>query len=314
MQQCAISLNFDSMREAQGFSSSSIFRDESYFKVADRFFSLLGNDTRISIYVIGRDLEDREIAARIKDWVSAGHEIGNHTFSHPQEFGVLKGVRLNEEIVRAHDAITEVTGVAPKGFIAPGWSIPSQAYDILNKLEYSYDLSCFASPWVFAVTAKLIWNELRCGEFRTIAKTIRRSDYFACLRGRDRVQRINRLGKVATIGESGVWRLPLPKNSYLSLPIWHTVGFALGFDRLADQVDRFARSKRPFYYTVHPADLFELADFSNLPSVTHIERLDVPLTEKIRMFSKILRIINKNYNLVTVKEMVSNLKMDTLCR
>ena len=304
MKKCAISLNFDSMREAQGFPPDSIFRDESYFKVADRLFSLLGDDVRISIYIIGKDLENKEIAARVKDWASAGHEIGNHTFSHPQDFGILKGKFLSDEITRAHELISEVTGVPPEGFISPGWSIPAQAYDVLHQLQYSYDLSCFASPWIFPVTAKLIFNELRCGEFRTIFKTIQRQDYLSCLIGKDVIQKINRLGQPAGEGEHGIYRLPMPKNSYLSLPIWHTAGFIFGFDRLAKQITKFSTSGRPFYYTMHPADLFELADFDYIPSETHLERVNIPLREKIDRFSNIFQVIRENFQPVTVKELV----------
>jgi hypothetical protein len=183
--------------------------------------------------------------------------------------------------------------------------MPAQAYDVLHQLQYSYDLSCFASPWVFPVTAKLLFNEIRCGEFSTIFKTIQRQDYLSCLFGKDIIQKINRLGQPVRKGEHGIHRLPLPKNSYISLPIWHTAGFVFGFDRLAKQIIKFSTSGRPFYYTMHPADLFELADFGHLPRETHLERVNIPLTQKIDRFSYIIQVIRENYQLVTVKELVS---------
>lgn len=304
----AISLNFDSMREAQGFPSAAQFRDESYFKVADRFFSGLGADIKISIYIIGRDLEDPEIAARVKDWASAGHEIGNHTYTHPQHFGVLREAGLADEIVRAHWAIAEVTGAPPIGFIAPGWSMPKQGYTILNQLGYRYDLSSFASPWIYAVTAKLIFNEIMCGEFANVRKTASRPDYISSLFGRGKIERVGLEGAICALNEPGLLRLPLPRTSFWSPPIWHTAGFIFGFKGLAERVKDFARRGDPFYYTMHPADLFDLTDFDSDLKPTHLERLGVSLSEKQRRFAEMVDAIKSNFELITLREMVKKIE------
>jgi peptidoglycan/xylan/chitin deacetylase (PgdA/CDA1 family) len=51
--------------------------------------------------------------------VKAGHEIGNHTFHHVR-LSLLPEPVIDEEIVRAQEVITEVTGQRPIYFRPPG--------------------------------------------------------------------------------------------------------------------------------------------------------------------------------------------------
>jgi peptidoglycan-N-acetylglucosamine deacetylase len=53
-----------------------------------------------------------------RETVMAGHELGNHTDTHPKLLGKSRQF-VFEEISRAQDAIIEVTGVAPRLFRAP---------------------------------------------------------------------------------------------------------------------------------------------------------------------------------------------------
>jgi peptidoglycan/xylan/chitin deacetylase (PgdA/CDA1 family) len=47
-----------------------------------------------------------------------GHEIGNHTYSHPRLIGCTEA-RIREEIAKTQHAITDTVGVAPRLFRAP---------------------------------------------------------------------------------------------------------------------------------------------------------------------------------------------------
>jgi peptidoglycan/xylan/chitin deacetylase (PgdA/CDA1 family) len=292
---CSISLNFDSMNEALGFPPG--FRDESFFKAADRFFNLLG-DNPISIYVIGRDLENPEVAARLRDWSRVGHEIGNHTYTHPQHFGLLDNRSVEDEIERTHDVISNVCHVEPKGFIAPGWSMPKYGYKVLERLGYSYDLSSFNSPWIWAVTAKLMYNEFCAGEYANMLKTVRRPDYLSSLIRKPNVLSINNRQDVS------LRILPLPRCGYFDMPIWHTAGFYIGTNRTLEKIEKFYKTNDWMYYTMHPADFFDKSDFSMFELKTHLERMNVSLTKKMSFCRDVINHLRANAKLVTVKSMV----------
>ena len=55
---------------------------------------------RVSIFVIGKDLMRPIIAKYIKKWFEDGHEIGNHSWSHPVNFGELSQSEIKEEIFK----------------------------------------------------------------------------------------------------------------------------------------------------------------------------------------------------------------------
>lgn len=83
--------------------------------------------------------------------VDAGHEIINHTYSHPshrllnphQRFRLLSDEQLREEVSKAHEMIERVIGVPPVGFRAPhfGGLHTNRVYAILRDLGYRYSSS-----------------------------------------------------------------------------------------------------------------------------------------------------------------------------
>jgi peptidoglycan-N-acetylglucosamine deacetylase len=62
-----------------------------------------------------------KLAERI---VQAGHQLCNHTMTHPLDIASLSRKKVDREITEAHDRIGYATGVAPKFFRSPGgaWS------------------------------------------------------------------------------------------------------------------------------------------------------------------------------------------------
>ncbi len=88
---------------------------------------------------------------------AAGHEIGNHTFTHVKLH--RRGpTRVRAELQRAHDTIAEVTGRAPRVFRAPhGYRNPFVGREV-RRLGYS------VFGWSFGV-----WDSARPG-----AEVIRR--------------------------------------------------------------------------------------------------------------------------------------------
>ena len=88
----------------------------------------------------------------------AGHEIGNHTYSHMKLHRVGPR-RAAEEIRRGHEAIAERTGVAPRSFRAPhGYRSPFVARALA---PYRYRVF----GWTFGV-----WDTARPGAERIRAR------------------------------------------------------------------------------------------------------------------------------------------------
>ncbi len=84
------------------------FDDGPHGSLTPRLLDLLAErNVKATFYVIGRNVEAHpDIARRI---VAEGHEIANHTWSHPALSG-LSAERIAEELRRTHEVVLETTG------------------------------------------------------------------------------------------------------------------------------------------------------------------------------------------------------------
>ncbi|HVT06718.1 MAG TPA: polysaccharide deacetylase family protein [Polyangia bacterium] len=123
-----------------------------------RFLELFGrHGIQATFFVVGGDLaEDAAGRALLVEAARAGHELANHTHTHPYDFTRLPRAAMAAEIDRAHTAIAEVAGQAPSGFRAPGYAINSQVLELLADRGYAYDSSVFPSPPYYAAKAAVM--------------------------------------------------------------------------------------------------------------------------------------------------------------
>jgi hypothetical protein len=109
-----------------------------------------------TFFTIGRDLEvngNAEIIRRLHD---QGHEIANHTFGHRYDFSRLSRAQMSHEVRAGAACIERVTGSAPTGFRAPGYTINDTVFEVLSELGVSYDSSVFPCPAYFGAKAAAI--------------------------------------------------------------------------------------------------------------------------------------------------------------
>jgi peptidoglycan/xylan/chitin deacetylase (PgdA/CDA1 family) len=78
---------------------------------------LAAHGARATFFLIGRRIEERpELVRRIAE---EGHEVGNHTWSHPSLATECDDEQVRIELERANAAIEAVLGSAPRLFRAP---------------------------------------------------------------------------------------------------------------------------------------------------------------------------------------------------
>ena len=107
--------------------------------IFDRF------NVKSTLFVVGKDLERKSCQEFIADAVTRGHEIGNHSYSHPTN---LKKMSLSEkeaQIMRCHELIVKHAGVVPAGFRGPGYYVDRDMLEILMRENYFYDSSVLPS-------------------------------------------------------------------------------------------------------------------------------------------------------------------------
>src|SRR5206468_71062 len=120
----------------------------TYDRVVPRILDWLDTiGTRATFFVVGVD------AAACGDAVGEiarrGHEVANHTWSHPKHFAQLHEPEMADEIRRAHDVIARTTGIAPVGLRTPGYTVTPSVVNVLQTIGYAYDASLVPS-WSYS--------------------------------------------------------------------------------------------------------------------------------------------------------------------
>lgn len=99
-----------------------------------------------SFFCVGREIDEVPEAARwIRRAFDLGHEIANHTYTHPYGFSRLSRAQIVSEVTRCQEAVTRVIGRAPSGFRCPSYDLGDTVLDVLEELRFAYDSSAYWS-------------------------------------------------------------------------------------------------------------------------------------------------------------------------
>jgi hypothetical protein len=107
----------------------------------------------LTLFVIARDLAREQNVAQLRQAVSAGHEIANHSLDHLYDLTRRDPAEQTQQVVAANDRIHALLGVRPQGFRAPGYTMSDRLMGVLREGGFSYDSSVFPCPPYYAAKA-----------------------------------------------------------------------------------------------------------------------------------------------------------------
>ena len=102
---------------------------------------------RITFFVVGRDADACGPGGWLGAIADAGHEIGNHSYSHEPWLHRQPLERIEAEIADTEAAIERATGTRPVGFRGPGYSLSPELLRLLQRRGYAYDASTLPT-WI----------------------------------------------------------------------------------------------------------------------------------------------------------------------
>ena len=121
---------------------------------------------KVTYFVIGRDADgDAALpnhaarvanAGRLRTLAEQGHELGNHSYSHPYELARMSPASIDGEIAACDRVLRAITGSSVRGFRAPGYDVCAPIMDTLARLGYRYDSSIFPAPGYYAAKAAVM--------------------------------------------------------------------------------------------------------------------------------------------------------------
>ena len=98
---------------------------------------------RTTVFIVGQDAALEKNHSALRSIAEAGHEIGNHSFHHEPWLHLYSADEVAIEIERAEAAIENTTGIRPRAFRGPGYSLSGTVLDTLLRRGYVYDCSTF---------------------------------------------------------------------------------------------------------------------------------------------------------------------------
>jgi peptidoglycan/xylan/chitin deacetylase (PgdA/CDA1 family) len=257
---------------------------------------------RITVFIVGRDAarsENREALASI---AASGHEIGNHSHNHEPWLHLLSPDQVRSELSQAHAAIEAATGVSPRGFRGPGFSLSDGTLASLVELGYSYDASTL--PTFIGPLARAYY-------FRTAGISAEEKEQRAALFGdwRDVLRPIRPYRW--RVGPGSLVEVPVTTMPFFRLPFHfsYLLYAAEKSDRLADAylgtalgLCRLARV--PPSLLLHPLDFLGPNEAFGLE---FFPGMATPAEAKLRRLDRFLGAIGRHFELRPLGEQVAAL-------
>ncbi|MFH1131613.1 MAG: polysaccharide deacetylase family protein [Pseudomonadota bacterium] len=275
-------------------------------KVLPRFEELFTEaGIKATFFVVGKELErEKEAQETIRRLVEAGHELANHTYSHPYDLCRLPAQVLEEEIRRAHDVILDTVGKSPVGFRAPGYFVNGEVFRVLAGCGYSYDASMFPSPPYYAAKAAVIGGmALRGRNSASVLGDPR------CFLSPPEPYRPD-IKKPWKRGHSPLVELPVAVVPYFRVPAIGTM-LAVSPPWMRRWVLRGMTQRSFFNFELHGIDLADaIADRIPTELAGRQPDLRVPFSVKRGIFLETLQELTREYRFVTLSEAAEEIQRE----
>jgi len=194
------------------------------------------NNIKATWFVVGSDLEDPSYQDVFMSLIKAGHEIGNHTYSHHKDFISFNVDEKKIEMEKC-DKIIKRLGYVPVGFRTPFFGMDDLIPLLLKEMEYQYDSSICPSPFLNMIAkVKDFMNEQSSNSSRKINAT-----------------------KHKPINNMEIYEIPVSVLPYLKIPAHASYAMILPFklpywySNL--MIKHSMRSGKPLVYVFHLNDL-----------------------------------------------------------
>ena len=272
-------------RDIHGLEPRDADVDPAYAIGVRRLLDLFEeHDIRATLFVIGHDVDNDAHADLLSEAAEAGHELGNHTFSHDYALPTRRRSEIEDDIARGEEAIARVTGQRPVGYRAPGYNITDDISDIVRERGYLYDSSVFPCPPYYLAKAGIMGLQALVGRPSRSAMTPARNllaPIRPYLADDHRVWRPSR-------DEVGLAEIPMALVPGIRFPVIGTSLHLLG-RRGFDLVFPLLRRTYPqlFQLEFHAIDFMDAHDEGAQDLVDVQPDLKVPWGDKKRLYDHI---------------------------
>lgn len=296
-----ISIDLDNYQDYQSLVDTELDEDAPtfYSDAVPRFLDVFDRcGIRATFFMIGRDAARAENRAGIREIVARGHEVGNHSYTHPYNFRQLSRRQKEREIDQGGDAIADILGEQPVGWRTPSCEIDEEILDILAERDYLYDSSVFPTPlmWAFMVYGRLFVRRDEYQLGHPIVAFAPNLPYWP------RMDALHRRRPDADRNRPRILELPFSTLSWARIPFYSTLLRRLGPRFFSFMMNRYGRGQIILHALFH---LIEFADFEGTALEVAIARtpaLAVPFEGRRRFLTHAMESLSAAGEAVTLCE------------
>jgi peptidoglycan-N-acetylglucosamine deacetylase len=280
-------------------------RDRDYERIVDRFLDLFAETgVRATFFMVGDDVRLKKLTPEVlRRMVAAGHELANHTMTHPHNLSRLSRSRKEEEIVATGRLLESIIGQRVVGFRAPCLDVDEVTVDILERHGYRYESSVL--PFYLKQVQQIAYGLITRGRFRNTGAW---QNSFA-----PGSPYAPRPGKLHRRGARAITEIPIATVPIVRLPFYSTIHFALGRASFDASYALIRRGRSQFTYELHSIDLAD-CDADGLrqryPGIHRHPCLKRPAADNRKFLVYAIRRFQEDYTLTTMREMVETLRPD----
>ena len=274
-----------------------------YDEAIPRFLDLFDrHGTRATFFVVGRDAANGTRARRVREIAERGHEVGNHSYSHPYNFRALSRAEKAAEIVQAEAAISDAVGERPVGFRTPSCDVDLETLELLEERGYLYDSSVFPSPimWAFMLYGKLFVKHENYQLGHPLAALAPREPYFPGF------EQIHRRRAPSDARSPRILEVPFSVLPGTRFPFYNTLLRRLG-TRFFDAMLRAFGTREPLLHLVfHMIEMAEFGETELGRSYGRTPGLAVPLAARERFIAHVVESGARSAEPVTLREFAAS--------
>ncbi len=255
----------------------------------------------ITFFVVGQDAALDKNSEAIRSIALAGHEIGNHSFSHEPWLHLMTETDIDEELGQAEQHIQRVTGQRPTGFRGPGYSLSPAVLTVLARRGYLYDASTL--PTFLGPAARLYYFAT---SRLTAEQKRQRRLLFGTLRDGLRPLRPYRWYMDGWEAEKGLLEIPVTTMPLFRVPIHvsYVMYLATFSTVLALTYFKFAMTLFQLTQTqpsllLHPLDFLGASDVKEL---SFFPAMRLQVETKLKLVREVLRLYEERFEVLTVRE------------
>jgi hypothetical protein len=294
-------------------------RDRDYDRITNRFLDLFCElGVRATFFMVGEDIRQNKLTPELlRRMTGAGHELANHTMTHPFNLSRLSKARKEEEIVSTGRLLEDATGIAVVGFRAPCLDVDEEIVDLLERHGYRYESSVL--PFYLKQVQEFAYGVICHGRFRSTGgwqNSFAPGEPYVPERGQLHRRASNGVGRndahQPSVARSLV-EVPIATLPIIRVPFYSTIHFALGRASFDASYALLRRGRRHFTYELHSIDLADcredaLAD--RYPGIDRHPCLKQSAARNADFLRHAIRRFQQDYELMTMRDMVARLNLD----